>query len=213
MYGGQDEQVKVLVCGPSKVGKSCVADYLSNTRDKPPNDYKETAPLRILETVLEGLQIGGRRQMGRGTRAVVELWDLGGNSQFQNCWPAVWKGVDAIIFVMNPEIRNQERELEFWHKSFAQPAKVAPPQCLVFCHHSTAPEMAVGVQAIPQMPPALQGIRALETSLDFQSDNFKETFEQLVAGVIAARREAAENAMLEKQNDGMQGPLVVGVSQ
>jgi Rab family, other len=204
-----DERMKVAVVGPSKSGKTCIANFLSGTRDTPTVEYKETSPLRILETVVEGVRTGGKRNVGRGTRITVELWDVGGSSKFQACWPACYQNVDALIFVMNPEVRNQEKELELWFKSFAQPAKIAEKHCLVFCHHSSPPENAV----IPQMPPILKNIRVLETSLDFQSDNFKEAFDKLVEGVLNSRREAEEEAALRQQNDAMNGPLLVGSSR
>ncbi len=207
--------MKILVVGPSKTGKTCIANFLSGTRDTATVDYKETCPLRILETIVDGVkpQVGGRRQAGRGTRVKVDLWDVGGSSKFQSCWPAMYKGADAIIFVMNPEIRNQERELEMWHKAFAVPANVPEKHCLVFCHHSSPPENAVGANAVPQMPRVLQNVRAMETSLDFQSDNFKDAFDKLVEQVLSTRREAEEEAALRMQNDAMSGPIVAGRSQ
>lgn len=208
-----EDRVKILVVGPARSGKTCVANYLTGTRDTPTVDYKETSPLRILETVIEGINVGGggRRQMGRGRNVAVEVWDVGGSPKFQNCWPAIRERADGIIFVINPEIRNQEKELELWHKSFAAPRELPDKHCLIFCHHSTSPEIAVGANAIPQMPQSLAGIRPMETSLDFQSDNFKEAFEKLVETVLLSRREAEENAVL--RNEQMSGPLLVGSSR
>jgi Rab family protein len=169
----------------------------------------------MLETIVEGLKSNpGKRQVGKGTRAVVELWDVGGSTTFQSCWPAIYRKADGIIFVMNPEVKNQERELEFWHKSFAVPAEIPAKHCLIFCHHSAPPEAAVGDKAVPPMPKSLSGIKALETSLDFQSDNFKEAFDKLVEQIILSRREAEEESALQQQKDLMgSGPLLVGHSQ
>lgn len=207
-----EDKVKILIIGPSKSGKTCVANFVSGTRDTATVDYKETSPLRILETQVEGVRQGGgnKRQVGRGARVTVEVWDVGGSPKFQSCWPACYKNVDGIVFVMNPEVRNQEKELEMWHKAFAAPAAVPDKHCLVFCHHSSPPEFAVGSNAVPPMPKTLQNIRALETSLDFQSDNFKEAFDKLVEQIVQSRREAEEEAALRLQNDAMNGPLVVG---
>ena len=206
-----EERVKILILGPSKTGKSNVANYLSGSRETPTTDYRETAPLRIFEVVLEGISVGQKRQVGRGSKCTVELWDVGGNTKFQNCWPAIWNEADGIIFVMNPEVRNQEKELEFWYKTFAGPSEVADEHCLVFCHHSTPPNEAVGANAIPRMPKTLMRCQTFETSLDYQSDDFKQAFERLVESVLKARREKDENNLL--QNDMMSGPLLVGVSQ
>lgn len=208
-----EERMKILVIGPTKSGKTCVANFVSGTRDTPTVDYKETSPLRILETTVEGVKQSGKRTIGRGTRVNVELWDIGGSSKFQGCWAACYKNADGIIYVMNPEVRNQEKELEMWQKAFAVPAKIPDKHCLIFCHHSSPPENAVGAAAIPPMPNSLRNVRALETSLDFQSDNFKEAFDKLVESIITSRREAEEEAALRQQNDAMNGPLLVGASR
>jgi hypothetical protein len=203
-----EERVKVMVVGPPKVGKTCVANFLSNTRDTPTAEYKETAPLRILEAELSGLTVGGRR-LGPGTKVVVELWDVGANMRFQACWPAIFKDAHAIIFVMNPEIKSQEKELEMWFKNFAVPANISDEFCLVFAHHSTPPAEAIGARARPQMPGVLRNAKVLETSLDFQSDSFKSEFDHLVERVLHARRQAEEEALLRTANEGMpSGPLL-----
>lgn len=206
----RDERVKILVLGPSKVGKSCVADLLSGTRDTPTAEYKETCPLRVLEVFLDGLNLSGGRRVGRGTRAQVELWDTSGSTRFQACWPAIKNNADGIIFVLNPEVAGQERELEFWHKSFAQGTKMTENNFLVFAHHSTAPDRAIGAQATPPLSGPLASLKAIETSLDFQSDDFKSAFERLVERILLARREAEENAAMK--NDVMAGAIAIGQS-
>ena len=201
------ERVKVLILGPSKTGKSNIANFLSGNKETPTSEYKETCPLRLFEVQVDGRGKGANRHI----RIDVEIWDCSGNTKYQQCWPAMWKNADAIIFVVNPEIPNQEKELELWHKSFAVPAKIPEKHCLVFAHHSTPPDNAVGVNAIPPLPKCVANCRALETSLDFTSDSFKEAFEGLISTVIASRREAEENALI--RDDGMSGPLLVGASQ
>jgi hypothetical protein len=205
----REERLKILVLGPSKVGKSCVADFLSGTRDTPTMEYKETCPLRILECFFDGINLGGGRRVGRGTRAAVELWDCSGNTKFQGCWPAMKNKIDGIIFVFNPEVQGQERELEFWHKSFA--GELSDDRFVVFAHHSTAPDRAIGASATPPLTGSLGRLKAIETSLDFQSDDFKSAFEKLVERVLMARREVEENAAMK--NDVMAGAIAIGQSQ
>ena len=199
----RDENVKILVVGPPKVGKSVVADFLSGTRDKPPVEYKETAGLRILETSLEGLNLGGGRRVGRGTRANVELWDVAGATRYQNCWPAIRQDADGVIFVFNPMVAGQDRELEFWHKSFAGD-DIGPAHCLVFAHQATP-----GDAPIPRFGPPLATVKVYRTSVDLPvGDNFKEAFERLVERVLVARREKEESEAMK--NDVMAGAVVIG---
>lgn len=204
MLSSADDKVKILVIGPAHTGKTCIANALSNTRDTPTAEYKETAPLRILETELDGLKLKGRRT-GRGAKVLVEIWDVGGSPKFQGCWAAIHRNADGIIYVVNPEINGQEKELELWYKSFAQPSNMPDGHCLLFSHHSSPPERAVGHKAIPTVPRCLEQVRALETSLDFQSDNFKEAFEKLVETIMVDRQEAEENKIMRDD-----GPIKFG---
>ena len=192
----------MLVVGPPKVGKSVVADFISGTRDRPPVEYKETAGLRILEMTLDGLNVGGGRRMGRGTRANVELWDVAGATRYQTCWPAIKEKADAVIFVFNPQVPGQERELEFWHKSFAG-EEIGPAHCLIFAHASSP-----GDAQVPRFGPPLATIKVMRTSVDYDSDNFKEGFERMIERVLAARREKEENDAMK--NDVMAGAVVIG---
>lgn len=206
----QDERIKILIIGPSQSGKSNIANFLSGTRETPTSTYKETRPLRIFEVFLEGLSIGGQRRPGRGSRATVELWDVGGNTKFQTCWPAIAKDAHGIIFVFNPAVKNQEKELELWYKSFAVPAQVQDEHCLIFAHRSQPSDDSNA--SIPKVGGSLARIpRTLETSLDFHPESFKEAFDRLIEKIMAYRREQEENRVL--RDESMSGPLLVGVSQ
>eukprot|EP00758_Cryptobia_borreli_P007829 Tbor_TRINITY_DN5333_c0_g4::TRINITY_DN5333_c0_g4_i1::g.4753::m.4753/K07935/IFT22, RABL5; intraflagellar transport protein 22 len=203
----EGDKCKVLIIGPQRSGKTNIANALSDTRDTPTYDYKETSPLRILVAEIDGMKLPGHR-LGRGAKVTVELWDLGGNPKYQSCWTAVHKGADGIIYVINPEIKGQEKELSLWHKAFAIPSEVPDKHCLVFSHHSSTPERSVGGNAIPTLPKCVEHVRAIETSLDFQSDNFKEAFEKMIEYIMIAKQEAEENAALAKDDAmDMSGPV------
>ena len=64
------------------------------------------------------------RYTGGSSKASVELWDVSGHSRYQSCWPAIMKDANGVLFVFNPEVKNQDKELDNWHKSFALPTKV-----------------------------------------------------------------------------------------
>uniref|UniRef100_UPI0010A94E28 Rab-like 5 n=1 Tax=Trypanosoma brucei equiperdum TaxID=630700 RepID=UPI0010A94E28 len=214
-----DDLVKILVLGPSKSGKSTVTNFLAGTRDTPTKEYHETNPLRVLEVeiALDDTRRSGRQAAGL-KKAVVQLWDVGGSSKHQAGWPAIASNADGIIYVFNPEVKGSEKELLLWYKNFALnqdeldddnnfKMRVTDGHSLIFSHHSSLPEFAVGDNAIPPMPPKqLQGIRALETSLDYQSDNFKEAFDALVEQIIASRLAAEENDLLQKEREAKDYP-------
>ncbi|RNF10551.1 Rab family, other [Trypanosoma rangeli] len=216
-----EEKVKILVLGPSKSGKSTIANFLAGIRDTPTKEYYETNPLRVLEVEigLDNLQVGGRHVAGP-KRAIVQLWDLGGSSKHQAGWLAVAANADGIIYVFNPEVRGSEKELLLWYKKFALDQdkldesnnfkmRVSDKHSLVFSHHSSMPELAVGDNAIPALPKQLRGVRAIETSLDYQSSNFKEAFDAMVEQIILSRILAEEDELLRKEREAGDVPRVV----
>eukprot|EP01061_Rhynchopus_euleeides_P030770 TRINITY_DN51017_c0_g1_i1.p2 TRINITY_DN51017_c0_g1~~TRINITY_DN51017_c0_g1_i1.p2 ORF type:complete len:211 (+),score=72.85 TRINITY_DN51017_c0_g1_i1:915-1547(+) len=204
-----EERVKILVLGPSKSGKTCLVNYLSNFKDTPTTQYKETISLRIMDFEPEGLTLPDR-----SIRVVVELWDVSGNHTYQSCWPAIANGAHGIVYVFNIEQKNQLAELEHWHKTFATPAGVLGPNTphirdensIVFAHRSTAPQGNIKTQK-PRLPGKLQDMRCVATSLDYPAEtNWKGDFDKLVTNIVMSQRQEEENALL---NSGMDGPLPV----
>lgn len=211
------EKVKILLLGPSKSGKTTIANFLSSNRDTPTNRYYETNPLRIVEVdqELEAAKISERRVVFSGGDSrkkvvTVQLWDVGGSSKHQAGWPAIAREADAIIFVFNPAVKNSEKELALWHKKFAvsqdeldekgnYALRVQDAQCLIFAHYSEEPQR-VGPSNLPPMPKGMEKIRVLETSVDYHSDNYKEAFDKLVESVIVCRMNAEEEEVLRNQS-------------
>eukprot|EP01064_Diplonema_japonicum_P013765 TRINITY_DN21315_c0_g1_i1.p1 TRINITY_DN21315_c0_g1~~TRINITY_DN21315_c0_g1_i1.p1 ORF type:complete len:212 (+),score=24.13 TRINITY_DN21315_c0_g1_i1:54-689(+) len=208
-----EERIKIVLLGPTKSGKTCLADYLSNFKDTPSSVYRETVGVRILDFEPEGLNLPGR-----SVKIVVELWDVSGNHRYQACWPAVAAGTQGILYVYNIEQKTQLAELELWHKTFTTPAGVLGPEtpvikddkCLVFAHRSTPPQGNVKTQK-PRLSGKLQDIRCLATSLDYTAEtNWKAEFDKLITHLVISQRQDEENAFL---NSGMDGPLPVQSSK
>ncbi|CAC9527670.1 conserved hypothetical protein [Leishmania infantum JPCM5] len=211
-----EEKIKIIVVGPVKSGKTTITNFLSGTRETATSKYYETNPLRIVETEIEldSRNLTDRRVVFSGgdaktKRVLVQIWDLSGNSKHQAGWPAVANGADGIIFVFDPALRNGEKELSLWHKTFAVnqseldalgnfAVRVPDKHCLVFAHHSTPPNNVAG-EGLPSMPKGLEKIKVLETSLDYHSDNFKAAFDKLIESIVVARMEAEEDEVLQHE--------------
>merc|ERR1712046_468239 len=43
------------------------------------------------------------------TKTGVELWDVSGATEYENCWPAIQKDADAVIVAFNPDNPLHER--------------------------------------------------------------------------------------------------------
>eukprot|EP01012_Entosiphon_sulcatum_P034163 TRINITY_DN43285_c0_g1_i1.p1 TRINITY_DN43285_c0_g1~~TRINITY_DN43285_c0_g1_i1.p1 ORF type:complete len:206 (-),score=44.15 TRINITY_DN43285_c0_g1_i1:50-667(-) len=197
------ERVKILLVGPERAGKSAIANYLAGFRDTPSSDYKPTVALRIHEYEATGLNfnkntsalMSAKYSTVGSNRANVELWDVSGSPRYTSCWPAIMKDVGGIIFVFNPEMKNQERDLENWHQHFAIANKVKDQCCLVLAHKST-PGQPQGPK--PKLTKPLMKIKMVETSLEAgQEGNFRAEVDRLVEAVVITRRETEENQILD----------------
>lgn len=130
------EAVKILVVGPIESGKSAIADFLSQHKETL-SQYRPTKALRILSFERDGLNFiknTSDQQMIGNSKALIELWDVSGNTNYSNCWPAISQDVDGILFVMDPNSKN-ENEMDYWHNQFAQSIKDSC--CMLFIHYKT----------------------------------------------------------------------------
>lgn len=197
----KEDRLRILILGGSQVGKTNIANFLSGLRKTPTEAYIETNPLRILEVVVDGLKQGGRRT-GKGARATVELWDVGGDTRHQNCYEAIKHGAHGIIFVCNIDEPGSEKKLELWAKHFMDTSKIPPSHCVVFAHHSRGPAEgdASSPSRTPPLPRSLTTCRGIfETSLDGRSENMQDLFEKLVEQILNSIRQAEEKALMDDQ--------------
>jgi hypothetical protein len=200
---GKEDRVKILVVGPSQTGKSNISNFLSKFRQTPTEAYIETNPLRILEFTVEGLAAtAGGRRTGKGVRATVELWDVGGDTRHQNCYEAIKSGAHGIIFVCNIDEPGSEKKLDLYAKHLMDPQKVPATHCVVFAHHSRAPgdDQGASPARAPPLPRTLTTCRGIfETSLDGKGENMTDLFERLVEQILHTRRLEEEKARTEDQ--------------
>jgi GTPase SAR1 family protein len=90
-----DAKLKVLLCGPSKAGKSSLASFLANILDSvsPSMPPSPTIGVRVLELERHGVNI--------------ELWDVSGDQSYEATWPAVTLDAAGVILVFQPEAPGQ----------------------------------------------------------------------------------------------------------
>ncbi|GIY84132.1 intraflagellar transport protein 22 homolog [Caerostris darwini] len=122
-------KVKLLVVGPCECGKSVISNFLADATETISNEYYPTQGVRILEFESDNLNIGGRI-----AKTEVELWDCSGDTKFENCWPALMKDGNGVIFIYSSDFVNIRKEMDMWYANFVQAQGLKDSQCMVICH-------------------------------------------------------------------------------
>jgi Rab-like protein 5 len=172
--------------GPKRCGKTRIANFLAGHETNPGSfdTYKPTKGTRILEC--EKAVQAGKKSL----KLQVELWDCSGDRQYENCWTAILRDAQGVILCYDPTIKEQEKDIELWHKTFVAPLHLGEGQIMVFAHQSQ-----VG-GATYQPPRSFDRMRFLNTTLD--SDDSKEAMEENfvsflgAVGVAASEKSSAD---------------------
>ena len=193
-------ELKIVVCGPLECGKSSICNYLGNLKDISHSPYKPTQGLRIVET--------DRSNIGKDKESVfVELWDISGDFvKFQECLPAIFEGVNGILFVCEPK---NISDLEKWLKLIKQQLKTQKNcpilmskgqaqglriDCLhIFIHHK---KVAEGDQ-LQRMPLSLSKITQSMSTCEPGAANTttKEDFDKFLGRIIDSTKSQEEQAV------------------
>lgn len=149
--------LKILLIGPSKVGKTTIANFLSEHTDtlRAKDTYTPTAALRVVEFERD---ISNDQYSGNHNVA-VQLWDVAGDHKYEMCWPAIMKDADGVVMVYNPDNKAHEKEIEIWYEFFAREAGIDDDKCLALAHTPTPGPK-------PRPPKALQHVRLQGTSFE-----------------------------------------------
>jgi Rab-like protein 5 len=125
--------VKLLVVGPTKAGKSTIANIIGELSEGPTEQYRPTIGCRIVE--LERDPPPAVAQFGKFT---LELWDVSGDFKYEKCWGPIQKDADGIIFVYDPASPSHEEILTQLVAMFPKAMQLSPKFCLAIAnHHNT----------------------------------------------------------------------------
>jgi len=178
---------KVLVLGPKRCGKTRIANFLSRFEENPNFEvYKPTAGTRILE--FDEMAKAGKTSMSMQ----VELWDCSGDRRYESCWTAILRETHGVIMVYDPTIKEQEKDIEMWHKSFVAPLGLPDSHILIMAHQAHA----VGGRQY-QAPRALSRFAFLNTSLDAdeQTHSMREAFTTMLSAIASTALERSKAEM------------------
>ena len=146
--------LKIVVVGPTQGGKTTVANYIASDEAVDfayPFEYNATVGVRILEC---------ERNLG-GPATPVEVWDVGGSTDYEGCWPAIMHDAHGVVLVYNPEQEGQVSESGAWYEYFVQNNDLPDEACVVFAFDPNAQR---GTRQ--RTSPKLQHLNVINASLE-----------------------------------------------
>ncbi|CAB4019369.1 intraflagellar transport 22 homolog isoform X3 [Paramuricea clavata] len=168
-------KAKILVIGPRECGKTVISNYLADATEISGGDYHPTQGVRILEFESTGIHVGGKE-----VSCEVELWDCSGDQKFENCWPAIQKDANGVLFVYNPDNTSHGKELETLYVHFVQEQGLRDSQCMLFAHHKPGANEKIR----SQIPSYLSKVPCVQTNLEDDSEVVKQKFNDLLAVLL-----------------------------
>ena len=148
--------LKVMVVGPKSSGKTSISNFLAGQADtllSPEGAAAPTVGCRILEFEIASA--------GSGRAIPIELWDTGGDTEYEACWPAIRKDASALVLVYNPEKQAHLEEIGIWYEEFSKELS-DDQQILVFSHSASGAKGA-------RPPPRIAELNVLNTDADSAS--------------------------------------------
>lgn len=94
-----------------------------------------------------------------------EIWDVSGDSSYENCWPAIIQHADGVVLVYNPDKDGHAEDIGAWYDFFVERNEdIDAGQCLVLAHH---PE-PMG-RSMSRPPPKLKNLKSVDTTYNDSS--------------------------------------------
>jgi len=180
---GNSYKSKIILIGPTKSGKSVLANFLGDQVDLSSHAYRPTAGVRILE--FETSVSAGHIQ----ANMEVELWDCGGESE--NIWPAIAAKADGVLLVYDAASQDAS-SLNQYYEYFVKSHNIKDSHCAVFGN-------SWDQEADDDLQPPLPNCAFSITNLSKDPDLIKKAFNSLlmkVYGKLSASREKQEQSIL-----------------
>ena len=185
-------KIKVLMVGPQEAGKTVLSNILADIAEGPSDVYRPTKAWRIVEFEKD-VPLAVKKQFAGNI--FVELWDCSGDIKYKNCWPAIHKGAQGIIFVYNPKDPDAESNMEFFINEFAKKASVLPKQCMAYANHHDIAEYGASSKPLR----CFKGLTVTDCTADNSTSivtAFDMYFKHLM-GILSQNQENEENKIME----------------
>ena len=123
-------KVKILVLGPSKAGKTTIANILGDLQEGVSTIYRPTVGCRIVD-----FERDPPPSLGRLGKVQVELWDVSGDFKYEKCWAPIQQDVQGAIFVYDPSNPESEDDLKRFVEQFPKALRLKQAFCLCYINN------------------------------------------------------------------------------
>ncbi|XP_018333021.1 intraflagellar transport protein 22 homolog [Agrilus planipennis] len=163
-------KVRITLVGPSKSGKSKLANYIADINCKLPEELHPTKGLRILEYDINNVKIRNEK-----STVDVQLWDTSGNDEYSQFWPVFSANTDGLVFIHSND-ENAPKKLDLLYNYFVNQKNISPRVCLV-CSFSSE-EIKYNLSS------KFSKIAQINVDLEGEGEKFKQEFQKYVLSVV-----------------------------
>ncbi|KAE8622634.1 hypothetical protein XENTR_v10005317 [Xenopus tropicalis] len=174
-------KAKVLVVGPTESGKTILANFISDATETIGGEYNPTQGVRILEFECPN--------GNKGSSCEVELWDCGGDSKFESCWPVIMKDSHGVIIVFSADIPSHLKEIEMWHLNFIQKQRLQENRCLLIAHKKPG---SGDERERLNLSPALAKLTLIYSNLEDDPEDVRMELMKYLRGIVSSLSESRD---------------------
>ena len=116
-----------------------------------------------------------------GAGCEFELWDCGGDPEFESYWPALMKDSHGVVIVFNASILSHLKEIEMWYSCFVQQQFLQNTPCLLIAHHKPGSR---SYKENPALAPPLNKLKLVHLNLEDYPEEIRMGFIQYLRSII-----------------------------
>ena len=172
--------LKIVIVGPQKVGKTTIANSLSEFSHTISPDYHPTVGVRILETekTYTEEQVSNIQTLKKNklNKVKIEIWDMSGDRRFESTWPSIKYGANGVIIVIDSVNDKYEGIIGEWMTNFCN--EIDPENVTCFSYKKDDSKGLAKVKQSHQFPNLT--ICEVTNSMDSLLPNFNKFITKLL---------------------------------